>query len=333
MKYFIIILIFALSYFAQSKTLFIGEHYEYSSLQEAAPLAEPGDTLLLIDEVLKPNNYISYLQGTEDKPIYIVGATNTNSFWGGAVAFQISNARYLIFSGIWFGNQTLNGVNIDDGGDFSTPSTNIIFDDCHWTKLDANGNNDMLKLSGVDEFIIRNCSFTDCSEGGSQIDMVGCHRGLIEDCHFDGGGSNCIQAKGGSSKLAIRRNLFVDGGQRAINIGGSTGLQYFRPLGVNYEATEIAAYANVFVFGTTAFAFVGATESTFINNTVLLPHKWAFRILQENISEGMLPCGNNVVANNIFSLEPESATYPVNIGPNVSESFLYTNIPTNPVYT
>jgi hypothetical protein len=324
MKY-AIILFFALSCFANSKTLFIGQHYDYSSLQEAAPLAEPGDTLLLVDGLLKTDNYISYLQGTEDKPIYIIGATGDNTFDRGAVAFQISNAKYLIFSGIWFMRQTQNGVNIDDGGDYSTPSSNIIFDNCHWSAMDATGNNDMLKMSGVDDFVIRNCSFTGGAQGGSQIDMVGCHHGLIEHCHFDGGGSNCIQAKGGSSQLAYRRNIFVDGGQRALNIGGSTGLQFFRPLGVKYEATQITAYANVFVFGTTPFAFVGATECSFVNNTVILPHKWAFRILQENISEGMLPCGKNVVANNIFSLESTSATYAVNIGPNVSEEFLYTN--------
>ena len=62
--------------------------------------------------------------------------------------------------------------------------------------------------------------------------MVGCHRGEIVGCtfrHGDTTGDNGVQAKGGSSDIAIRRCRFEHAGQRAVNLGGSTGLAYFRP--------------------------------------------------------------------------------------------------------
>ena len=37
----------------------------------------------------------------------------------------------------------------------------------------------------------------------------------------------------------IRRNVFVQAGQRAVNIGGSTGEAYFRPAVRDFEAREI----------------------------------------------------------------------------------------------
>ena len=88
------------------------------------------------------------------------------------------------------------------------------------------------------------------SAGGSAIDHVGCHRGLIARCAFTDAGSNSIQCKGGSADLEIRWNRFVNGGARAINIGGSTGFEYFRPPlelnGPNAESRNIRVIANLF---------------------------------------------------------------------------------------
>ena len=46
------------------------------------------------------------------------------------------------------------------------------------------GNHDALKMSGVDHFTVRKCHFE--AWGGSGIDMVGCHHGVVEDCTFVG---------------------------------------------------------------------------------------------------------------------------------------------------
>ncbi len=55
------------------------------------------------------------------------------------------------------------------------------------------GNQDGLKLSGVNDYIVMDCDFTRMSTGGSGIDHVGCHHGLIARCTFTEMGSNAIQ--------------------------------------------------------------------------------------------------------------------------------------------
>ncbi len=89
--------------------------------------------------------------------------------------------------------------------------------------MNATGNNDLLKLSGVDDFEIRECVFEDGADGGSGVDMVGCHRGLFSRTRFIRMGSNAIQAKGGTRHITIHRCVFEPAGARSLNLGGSTG--------------------------------------------------------------------------------------------------------------
>ena len=75
----------------------------------------------------------------------------------------------------------------------------------------------------------------DGGESGQGIDLVGCHRVLIDECRLSGKDgftqSAGVQAKGGSSDVVIEDCRFTDAGARPINAGGSTGLEYFRPKG------------------------------------------------------------------------------------------------------
>ena len=89
-------------------------------------------------------------------------------------------------------------------------------------------------MSGVDFFEIRNCTFLNGAAGGSGIDMVGCHEGLIKSNRFEKQGSNSIQAKGCSKNIRIENNFFRNGGQRTLNLGGSTNLMLFRPIVARY---------------------------------------------------------------------------------------------------
>ncbi len=192
--------------------------------------------------------------------------------------------------------------------------------------MDATGNNDELKLSGLDDFEIRNCKFNDGSEGGSLIDMVGCHRGKFINNDFNNAGSNAIQAKGGTKDILISHNSFDNCGRRSINIGGSTGLQYFRPQGVNYEAKDITVFANIFSGSTAPIAFVGAVDCRVFNNTIVRPDKWAIRILQETTGPDFLPCGNNSFYNNIVLVADEAASPTLNVGAGTDpESFTFSN--------
>ncbi|MBK8241844.1 MAG: hypothetical protein IPK88_00315 [Saprospiraceae bacterium] len=58
-----------------------------------------------------------------------------------------------------FEQQTGNGVNMDDSGSLVNPSTNIAIIHCIFRDIKATGNNDLLKLSGLDFFSISECTF------------------------------------------------------------------------------------------------------------------------------------------------------------------------------
>jgi hypothetical protein len=247
-------------------------------------------------------------------------------FKGGVTSWHMTDAAYVLIRGIIFQQQTGNGLNVDDGGSYSTPSHHIIFESCTFRDMQATGNNDLLKMSGVDFFEIKNCTFLNGSAGGSGIDMVGCHEGLISGNRFENQGSNSIQAKGGSKNIRIEANYFKNGGQRTLNLGGSTNLQLFRPVDARYEAAELTVYSNIFIGSDAPIAFVGCVQTEVTNNTIYLPQKWVIRILQETVDTSRFyPCGNNSFTNNII-YHDSRVSNDCNVGPNTNPtSFSFSN--------
>ncbi|MES2808590.1 MAG: chondroitinase-B domain-containing protein, partial [Bacteroidota bacterium] len=199
-----LILLFLLSHFCYAKTLHVGTGQAYQNINEAAKAAVAGDTILVHNGTYPGNQTIDNLQGKSDKWIYILaqkkGMVTIN---GGSTALMGNDVAYVHIEGFVFRQQTDNGANFSDGGSYATPSHHIILKDCSFQNIAAKGNNDLLKLSGVDEFTILQCTFIDGSAGGSGIDMVGCHKGLISKCLFERSGSNGAQMKGGSSDIRI----------------------------------------------------------------------------------------------------------------------------------
>lgn len=311
----------------QSRVITVGSGKDYPQLTQAAQNAMPGDTILLFDSPITQGQYISDLKGTAENPIVISSGLSENVlFLGSSTGLQFSDIEYITLQNLSFEAQTGNGMNIDDGGDYSSPTHHITIENCIWYGMDATGNNDCLKMSGVDDFFIRNCKFSNGAAGGSMIDMVGCHNGLIEINRFSDGGSNCIQAKGGCREITIRRNEFIRGGQRSINIGGSTGMEFFRPLNSNFEAGSITVHSNIFWGSTAPVAFVGARYCKVFNNTIINPEKWSLRILQENNDAQLVKCSDNSVINNIFYFSNVATNPAVNIGPNtLPETFIFKN--------
>jgi hypothetical protein len=308
-------------------TLHVGSGFQYAQLIQATAVCKPGDTVLVHAGNYAGGLSISNLQGTSTKWIFVLTAPNeTVTFVGGGNAWQLSDAQYVHIRGFTFQQQTGNGFNIDDGGTFDTPSHHVVFEACIFQNINATGNNDLLKMSGIDDFEVKACRFLNGSAGGSGIDMVGCHKGNIHHCHFENQGSNSIQAKGGSRDIRIAHNLFKNGGLRALNLGGSTGLAFFRPLDATYEAAELKVYANIFVGSQAPIAFVGCIDSEVINNTFYLPTKWVIRILQETVDvTRFAPCGKNTFKNNIIFHDNQVAT-DCNIGPNTDPaSFTFAN--------
>jgi hypothetical protein len=176
------------------------------------------------------------------------------------------------------------------------------------------GNRDGIKLSGLEDFRVEGCTVERWGTGGSGVDMVGCRSGTIEGCTFRhslaASAASGVQAKGGSREIAVRGNRFEHAGARAVNVGGSTGLAYFRPpleawTGDRFEAKDVRVEGNTFVGAQTPVAFVGVDGATFRWNTVHVPGRWALRILQETREPGFVPTRGVEVSDNVFAFRSD----------------------------
>lgn len=301
----------------------------FQTLTRALQGWRPGDAIRLL-----PGNYngglsLSNVRGTPAAPIWIGGVPGEALpvIRGGTSALQMSRVSYLVLENLSVIGATVNGVNCDDGGDYGNPdaSHHLLFRNLQIQDIGTGGNHDGLKLSGINDYFVVGCAFQRMSAGGSGIDHVGCHRGLIVGCSFVDMGSNAIQCKGGSEDIEIRGNRILNGGGRAVNIGGSTGFQFFRPPlvqpGANVEARNIRVLANLFTGSDAPLAFVGAVDCIAANNTVVSPRRWVVRILQETVSSGgytFLPSASNRVVNNLIFYDRSVISTHVNVGGNTA---------------
>ncbi len=313
-----------------AQTITIGNGGDYANLQAAESAISAGDTVVILNQTFTDGTqFLNNIKGTAAQPIVIIAETMHQAiFSGGTEGIHLINCAYFEINGLVFEGQSGNGMNVDDGGDYSTPSTNITVRNCIFRDITNPGNHDFLKMSGVDDFLIENCSFTSGVEG-SGIDMVGCHNGIIQDCVIDDAGQSGIQCKGGTQFITIRRNRIMNITQRGINIGGNTGLEFFRPALSDpimnaFEAADIYIYANIFSGNRAPVAYVGCVRADVINNTIYKPQNWVMRILQETTTAGFLPCSDNAFRNNITYVETDLTE--VNIGPNTApETFTMSN--------
>lgn len=299
-------------------------------LQQAAARAKPGDEIRVA-----PGNYrggfsLSKLRGEKGKPIVIAAADPKNApvFEGGGSCLQLSNVEHLELRDLALKKGRVNGLNIDDGGSFESPSRHVVVKRLVVADVGDRGNHDGIKLSGVEDFRIEACTVERWGLNGSGINMVGCRRGVVEGCTFrgrGGGGGNGVQTKGGSSKIAVQRCRFENAGGRGVNIGGSTGLQYFRPKPQGNEAKNVVVEDCTFTGSMAAVAFVGVDGAVVRNNTIYRPQGWLLRILQENRSEGFAPCRNGRFEHNIVLFRSDELRTAVNIGPGTSpDTFRFT---------
>jgi len=327
---------FILSFFLlpisiKAQVITIGTNGDFPNLESAESSINAGDTLLLESQVFSDGTqFLENLNGTSLAPIVIMAESEHQSiFLGGSEAIHLINCNHVVIDGLVIEGQTANGINIDDGGDYATPSTHITVRNCIFQNMAGTGNNDFLKMSGVDSFLIEQCVFENGASGGSGVDFVGCHWGTVQDCFFNDCGITGIQCKGGTQYIRIERNIFKDISQRAINLGGSTGLQFFRPplpdpIVDAFEAADLDVVANVFIGNRAPVAYVGSVRVKVYNNTFYYPENWVMRILQETTTQGFLACGDNEFKNNIVYLENDLTE--VNIGPNTApETFMFHN--------
>ncbi len=298
-------------------------------IQQAISQARPGAKILIAPGEYEGGLHFRDLNGASDNPIILAAADPENPpvIRGGGNCIQFSDITYVELQNLVLSGAKGNGINIDDGGSFDTPSHHIILRGLIVQDVGPEGNRDGIKLSGVDDFRVENCVVQRWGSGGSGIDMVGCHRGVIEGCTFRHGdqvGDNAVQTKGGSQNVVIRRCRFENAGSRAVNTGGSTGLQFFRPKPQGYEAKDIIIEGCTFIGSMAPIAFVGVDGAIARFNTIYRPKKWILRILQETRGPEFVPSRNGQFINNIIAFRSDEVTIAVNIGPDTApETFKF----------
>ena len=289
----------------------------YNNIRDALLNATAGTRINIDAGNYSPIGTLTNLQGTAQAPISLV-ANGMVTIDGGnsSMALHLIDTRYLVIDGLTIQNTFPHGINIDDGGDYDTPSEFIVLRNMHIRNVGNGSNNDCLKMSGVDNFYIENSEFENCN-AGEAIDMVGSHDGVITGNYFHDMPVNAINTKGGSANVLIHGNRFVDISQRAINAGGSTGTSFFRPINATYEGSNIQIVANIFIRpGSAPVAFVGCDTCVFANNTVIEPQRYIARILEENTLR--TAGGNGYFINNIIVFNTSQVTSFVNVGPGTN---------------
>lgn len=293
-------------------------------LRAALGAARPGTIVEIAPGIYRGGLLVKDLHGATGRPITLRGSSPTSPpvFENGVSMLQCSAVSNLQIENITIQGASGNGINIDDGGNFEKPSVNVVIRNVTILKTGGDGNHDGIKLSGVRNFRVERCTVdTWGTRGGSAVDMVGCHDGVIEACtfiHTQPGGTG-VQTKGGTSNIQIRRNTFRNAGSRAVHAGGSTALQYFRPPLAKppfFEARNITIEGNVIVGGDAAVAFTGIDGATFRFNTIYDPGRFALRILQETREEGFVACNGVKFTDNIIAFRRDRwSSGGVNIGP------------------
>lgn len=312
-----------------------------AQLRAALQAAKPGQTIRLAPGEYQGGLYAENLRGTAELPIVIAGnAQNPPLLKGGGNAFHISGAAYVELRDLKIEGARDNGINIDDSGVYTRPTRFITLKNLHISNIGQRGNHDGIKLSGIDDFRIEGCRIDKWGTGaGSGIDMVGCHRGKIVNNTFvhqadmNATGGSGVQCKGGTRDIAIQGNRFENAGQRAVNIGGSTGLEFFRPP-LNdaaqwpngfHEAQNITVEGNVFIGSLSPLAFVGVDGAKVRFNTIYQPSRWALRVLQETTQAGFVPSRGGVFTDNLIVFRSTQwTTGGINVGPKTApETFQF----------
>jgi hypothetical protein len=302
-----------------------------AELRAALQAAKPGDRIEVAPGDYTGGLHLPRLRGESGRPIVLTAADPQRPphFRGGGSGIHFVDPAFLEISHLVLTGATGNGLSLDDGGTYSPAPRGIVLRGLHVSAIGPRGNADALKLSGIDGFRIEDCTLEHWGSGsGSGIDLVGCHDGLITRCTLrhtadlrTTGGSG-IQAKGGSRGILIRQNRFEHAGQRAVNLGGSTGFEFFRPPltawpgGVpRTEAADLTVEGNTFIGSLAPICFVGVDGAKVRFNTFYDPGKWVIRILQETKDAAFVPSrGGHFTDNLVVFASRQWSEGGINIG-------------------
>jgi len=298
-------------------------------LVAAVAAARPGARIEVAGGEYAGGLEFAKLCGEAGRPIVIAGADAKNAprFVGGGCGLHLVDPRFVELRDLRFEGATGNGVNIDDGGVADAAARGIVLRGLRVADVGPRGNHDALKVSGLTGFVVEDCVVERWGiSGGSGIDMVGCRDGVVQRCTFrhdadaNATGGSGVQMKGGSSGVVVRGCEFHDAGSRAVNLGGSTGMEFFRPplaawRGTEkWEAKDLVVEGNLFVGSDAAVAFVGVDGAVVRCNTFVEPRRWVVRILQETREPGFVPCRRGVFESNLVVFRSSWSSGGVNVG-------------------
>jgi hypothetical protein len=293
-------------------------------LTAALDAAEPGDEI-----VLKPGSYGGglYRENLRDVTIRSADVENPAIIEGGGYGLMLSDPQNVVLASLVFQNQDQNGINIDDGGSPETPAHDITLIGVTVRDIKETGNHDGIKLAGVRNFVIDGVRVENWGTGGSAIDFVGCHHGLVQNSFLKHGnlevGGSGVRPKGGSKDIVIRANRveFPESNGRALQLGGSTDAEFFRFADgdSDYEASEIVVEGNVVIGGSSAFSWVNIDGGIVHHNVVQRPGTWVLRILNENEGSSIVPTRNGQFLDNdiVFNDTEDEFNRAVNEGDSV----------------
>jgi parallel beta helix pectate lyase-like protein len=292
-------------------------------LVDALRAAKPGTRVAIAAGSYQGGLSQAKLAGTKEHPIVIAGADRDHPpvIEGGSSGLHLSSPAHVELRDLVIQGSRGNGLNIDDSGSTETPANDLMLRNIVVRNIGPDGNRDGIKLSGLRDFRIEGCRVERWGSGGSAIDMVGCTGGIITKCKFSnatGDAANGVQTKGGSSDIVIQHCRFENAGGRGVNIGGSTGLAYFRPRDATYEARNITVEDCEFIGGMAAVAFVGVDGAVVQHNTIYRPRRWPIRILQENTDSRFTRCRNGKLIDNVIAFRSDEVREVFNIGPNTA---------------
>ncbi|MFY7876305.1 MAG: right-handed parallel beta-helix repeat-containing protein, partial [Pirellula sp.] len=284
--------------------------------------AKPGDVVLIHPGIYGGGQWIKGIRGTPEQVITIRAAEPKSPpvISGGPAGWQFSACSHLVIEDIVFEHQTDNGLNIDDDGLYKKgnlyAATNIHLKRIVVRDLNAEGNNDGIKLSGLRDFTVNDCRISNWGKVGCGLDMVGCTDGKIvgviaDGCHKGGWG---IQAKGGSDGILIQDCQVRNVTQRGIQVGGVTGPDSFREKGSVWEAKKIQIESCDVYGGDASIAIIHAMDVSIKSCRWIHPKKWFFRFLNENNSFGFQASRNVLIQENLFVATEANFIGPVNSG-------------------
>lgn len=293
-----------------------------AELQAALKAAKPGDHIRLSQGPYKGGFYMENNKGTAEAPIRISGPSPEKPavFKDDARGILMGvSVQYLEIENIHITRSAGHGLQFDEGGkkDFSCHHITV-----RHVRIDNIGPKTgicSIKVAGVSDFTVVDSTFEKWGDGGLAVDGVGCRNCTVERCLFLPDNGCAVMFKGGSEDVMIRNCVFNDSGDRAINVGGSTGIPYFRPKPQGFEARNTTIEGNVFIGTNSPVAFPNTDGAVMRFNTIYVPKRWAFRILQETVRDDFTPSRNVRIEDNIIAFKSKQwLDGGINIGPKTA---------------